>query len=100
LANGGTGEGTAVAGVVTVKSRVGYGRIVALGSGVAVVVGETAVGVGGVAVLGVGLMVMVVGGTAVTEEGWFVTVGKEAITVGVGSGDAWQAAPDRNIPKR
>lgn len=65
LANGGTGEGTAVAGVATAKSRVEYGRIVALGSGVAEVVGETAVAGGGVAALGVGLVV--VGGTAVAE---------------------------------
>lgn len=60
LANGGTGEGTAVAGVAIVKSSVGYGRIVALGSGVAVVVGETAVAGDGVAALGVGLAVIVV----------------------------------------
>lgn len=57
LVNGGTGEGTAVAGVATAKSRVGYGRIVALGSGVAVLVGETAVAGEGVVAAGVGLTV-------------------------------------------
>ena len=101
LGKGGTGEGTAVAGVATVKSRVGYGRIVALGSGVGVVVGETAVAGGGVVAKGVGLVVVVVvEGTAVAEKSWFVAVGKEATTVGVRSGDAWQAAPNRNIPKK
>ncbi len=100
LANGGTGGGTAVAGVAIVKSRVGYGRIVALGSGVATVVGETAVAGSGVVASGVGLMVRVVVGTAVAVKGWFVAMGKRAITVGVGKGDDWQATPSKSVPQR
>ena len=96
LGKGGTGEGTAVAGVATAKSSVGYGRIVALGSGVDVAVGgETAVTVGdGVVALGVGLEVVV--GTAVAEKGWFVAVGKSTTAVGVGASDGWQAVPSRS----
>lgn len=71
----------------------GYGRIVALGSGVtvAVLVGGTAVGGAGVAVSGVGLRTGVWVETAVAKIESLVSVGKSAMLVGVGRGDDWQA---------
>ena len=97
MGKGGTGEGTSVAGVAIVKSRVGYGRIVALGSGVAAAVGgETAVAVGELTGVIVGVGEAWTVETAVAAMGWLVSVGKSTIAVGVGASDDWQAVPSRS----
>lgn len=68
----------------------------ALGSGVVVLVGETAVAGGGVAALGVGLVMIVVGETSEAESARFVAVGGIDTLVGGCSGGTLQATVNRS----